>query len=62
MREADLGVLQPWYTDKAAMRGTARRNTKLLLTLIEKCPFHGYFTETENNWHICAEGREEEEA
>ena len=34
MRMVDPGVLQPWYIDDAAMRGTARENSKLLHALI----------------------------
>ena len=34
MREPDPGVLQPWYTDDAAMRVTERRNAKLLHALM----------------------------
>ena len=30
MREADPGVIQPWYADDAAMRGPRRRNGKFL--------------------------------
>ena len=62
MREADPGVLQPWYADDAAMWGPARRNYKLLRALMGKVPYHGYFTDPEKIWHICREGKEEEEA
>ena len=30
--------------------------------LMEKVPYHGYFPEPEKSWHICREGKEEEEA
>ena len=59
MREEDPGVLQPWYPENAAMRGTSRHNTKLLHALMKKGPHHGYFPEPEKIWHICAKGREE---
>ena len=62
IREADPGVIQPWYANNVSMWGTIRRNTKLLRALMEKGPFHGYFPELEKSWHICAEEREEEEA
>ena len=62
MREADPGVLHTWYADDAAMRGTGRQNAKLLRALTEKRPYHAYFPQPENIWHICAEGNEEEEA
>ena len=55
-------MLHPWYTNDAAMRGTAGRNTKLLRALIEKGQYHGYFLEMEKIWRICVEGKEEEEA
>ena len=45
MKEADPGVLQPWYTDDAAVRGTASQNYKLLHALMENVPYHGYFLE-----------------
>ena len=45
MREADLGVLQPWYTDDSAVRGTASHNSKLLRAFMEKVLYHGYFLE-----------------
>ena len=57
--EVDPGVLQPWYTNDAAMRGCSKHNAKLLRALMEKGPFHEYFPETEKSWHVCAEGREE---
>ena len=34
MREADPGMLWPWYADDKAMRGTARRNVRLLYALM----------------------------
>ena len=43
MREADPGVLQPWYADDAAIQGPTRFNATLLCALIEKCPFCWYF-------------------
>ena len=52
MREVDPGVIQTWYADDAAMRGTARRNAKLLHALMEKFPYHGYFPKPEKSWHI----------
>ena len=45
MREADLGVLHPWYADNVNLWGPVRRNAKFLWALMEKVPFHGYFTE-----------------
>ena len=62
MWEADLEILQPCYADNTAMQGPVRCNAKLLCVLIEKYPFHVYFPDQEKSWHICAEGREEEES
>ena len=41
MRAADPGVLQPWYADDAAIRITARNNSKLLRAFMEKGPYRG---------------------
>ena len=60
MREAETGLLQIWYTENASMRGTSRRNIKLLHALMEKLPNNGYFLELEKICHICTEGKEEE--
>ena len=57
IREADPGVIQPWYANNVSMWGTIRRNTKLLRALMEKGPFNGYSPETEKSWNICAGGR-----
>ena len=43
MREADSGVIHPWYADNAAKRGTARRKAKLLRDLMEKSLIMGTF-------------------
>ena len=57
MKEADPGVLHPWYLDDAEMRGTARCNSNLLRAFMEKVPHNGYFLELEKSCHICAEGK-----
>ena len=44
------------------MKVASRRNNKLLHALIGKGPYHGYFPGMEKIWHLCAEGKEEEEA
>ena len=53
MGEADLGVLQPWCADDAAMRVIARHNAKLLCALMTKFPYRGYFPELEKGWQSC---------
>ena len=58
MRAADPGVLHPWYTDDVDIRGTTRWNNKIFHALTEKGPYHGYFPDPDNSWHICAEGKE----
>ena len=45
MRVANPGVLQPWYAENASMRGTSRRNAKLLHASVVKIPYRGYFPE-----------------
>ena len=62
MREADPGVLKPWYADDTAMQGSVRRNANILRAFMEKGPFHGYFPEPEKSWNVCAEERGEEES
>ena len=61
IRVEDPGVLQPWYTDGATMRGTARQNAKILCAFTEEVPHNGYLPDPEKSWHICVEGKEKEE-
>ena len=38
IKAAELGVLQPWYTDDSVMREPARCNAKILCALMGKFP------------------------
>ena len=42
-READLGLLSPFYADDAAFDGSARRSAQLLKLLMKRGTDRGYF-------------------